>query len=141
MIVATDLYLTLDGRVILDHVSFSVANGESVALVGPNGSGKTSVLRCLLGLVPFEGHVVIGGHDAVQAPIAARSLMSYVPQKAAFGDVPAREVLVEDPKVFTKPWKMSMTVMRHTEPGFRIVEDECLQDANGDLYHTAVPRK
>jgi ABC-type multidrug transport system ATPase subunit len=93
MITASDLCLALDGRAILDHVSFSVASGESVALVGPNGSGKTSILRCLLGLVPFAGRVTISGHDVMREPIAARSLLSYVPQKAAFGDAPAREVL------------------------------------------------
>jgi Cu-processing system ATP-binding protein len=93
MITATDLCLALDGRTILDHVSFSVASGESVALVGPNGSGKTSILRCLLGLVPFTGRIDVGGLDILREPIAARTLMSYVPQKAAFGDAPAREVL------------------------------------------------
>lgn len=93
MIVATDLCLTLDERVILDHVSFTVARGESVALVGPNGSGKTSILRCLLGLVPFAGRALVNGHDVVREPVAARTLLSYVPQKAAFGDAPAAEVL------------------------------------------------
>ncbi len=93
MITATDLCLALDGHAILDRVSFTVASGESVALVGPNGSGKTSILRCLLGLVPFAGRVTISGHDVTREPIAARSLLSYVPQKAAFGDAPAREVL------------------------------------------------
>jgi Cu-processing system ATP-binding protein len=94
MITATDLCLALDGRTILDHVSFSVASGESVALVGPNGSGKTSILRCLLGLVPFTGRIDVGGLDILREPIAARTLMSYVPQRAAFGDAPAREVLM-----------------------------------------------
>jgi hypothetical protein len=47
------------------------------------------------------------------------------------------EALIEDPKVFTKPWKMRMTAERHTEPGFRIVEDECMRDAKGVLSHTA----
>lgn len=94
MIEARELSLTLEERPILDRVSFSVWRGESVALVGPNGSGKTSVLRCLLGLVPFGGHVTIDGHDAVRAPIAARAAVSYVAQKPAFGDATAREVLV-----------------------------------------------
>ncbi len=93
MIIATDLCLTLDERVILDRVSFTVGRGESVALVGPNGSGKTSILRCLLGLVPFAGRAVVHGHDAVREPVTVRTLLSYVPQKAAFGDALAGEVL------------------------------------------------
>jgi ABC-type multidrug transport system ATPase subunit len=93
MIGVTDLRLAIDEKVILDGVSFDVARGEAVALVGPNGSGKTSVLRCLLGLVPFTGRATIGGHDVVRAPVAARQLVGYVPQKAAFGDARAGEVL------------------------------------------------
>jgi ABC-type multidrug transport system ATPase subunit len=90
---ATDLCLVLDGRPILDHVSFRIRRGESVALVGPNGSGKTSILRCLLGLVPFTGSVTIGGHDAWREPVAARALVAYVPQKTALGDVRAVDAL------------------------------------------------
>lgn len=93
MIVASDLSVELDGRVILDRVSFDVARGEAVALVGPNGSGKTSVIRCLLGLVAFAGRASIGGRDVVREPIAARAQVGYVPQKAAFGDTRAAEAL------------------------------------------------
>jgi ABC-type multidrug transport system ATPase subunit len=93
MIAAENLRLTLQGRTVLDGVSLRVARGEAVALVGPNGSGKTSVLRCLLGLVPFEGRAFIDGHDAVREPIAARSLIGYLPQRPAFGDVTALEAL------------------------------------------------
>ena len=93
MIAAEQLTLELDGRRILDRVDLQVACGESVALVGPNGSGKTSVLRCLLGLVPFTGHATIDGRDVVRDPIGARSRVGYVPQKAAFGDARAGEVL------------------------------------------------
>lgn len=49
------------------------------------------------------------------------------------------EVSIEDPKVFTRPWTMRMNAARHNEPGFRILEDECLKDNNGGLYHTALP--
>lgn len=93
MIVARDVGLVLDGRTILEGLSFTIARGESVALVGPNGSGKTSVLRCLLGFVPFTGRLTVAGHDVVQQPIAARSLVGYVAQQAAFGDVRAIDVM------------------------------------------------
>jgi len=93
MIAARDVRLVLEGRTILDGVSFDVARGESIALVGANGSGKTSMLRCLLGFVPFAGRVTIEGHDVVRDGVVVRSLVGYVPQRAAFGDASAAEVL------------------------------------------------
>jgi ABC-type multidrug transport system ATPase subunit len=93
-VVLEQLQLELGGQRILDRVSFEVAAGESVALTGPNGSGKTSILRCLLGLVPFGGRATVGGHDVVRDPIGARSLTGYLPQKPAFGDARAEEVLI-----------------------------------------------
>jgi ABC-type multidrug transport system ATPase subunit len=99
MIAVRDLRLVLEGRTILDGVSFEVARGEAVALVGANGSGKTSILRCLLGFVPFAGRVTIEGHDVVREPVIARSLVGYVPQRAAFGDARAADVLTFAAKV------------------------------------------
>ncbi len=93
MIVAEDLQVVLQGRTVLDGVGFAVRRGEAVALVGANGSGKTTVLRCLLGLVPFSGRARIGGHDVVRDPIAARALTGYLPQRPAFGDLTAEEAL------------------------------------------------
>ena len=93
MIAATDLRLRLGGRDVLAGVSLRVEAGEVLALSGPNGSGKTSVLRCLLALVPFQGSASIGGHDVQREPLAARSLIGYVPQRAAFGDATALEVV------------------------------------------------
>src|SRR6516162_9226485 len=93
MIVGRDVTLVLEERPILERVSFTIARGESVALVGPNGSGKTSLLRCLLGFVPFIGRMTVEGHDVVHEPIITRALVGYVPQQAAFSDVRARDVL------------------------------------------------
>lgn len=93
VIEARDLRLHLGGRDVLAGVSLRVEPGEVLALSGPNGSGKTSVLRCLLGLVPFRGSASIGGHDVRREPLAARALIGYVPQRPAFGDATALEVL------------------------------------------------
>ena len=93
MIVAENLRVVLQGRTVLDGIGFQVGRGEAVALVGANGSGKTTVLRCLLGLVPFSGQARIGGHDVVREPVAARTLVGYLPQRPAFGDMTAEEAL------------------------------------------------
>jgi ABC-type multidrug transport system ATPase subunit len=79
----------------LDDVSFTVASGETVALLGPNGSGKTTTLKCLVGLtIPTLGRICIGNHNLTTQAREAKSLMSYLPQRVAFHDqLTAREVL------------------------------------------------
>ena len=47
------------------------------------------------------------------------------------------EARIEDPKVFTRPWSMMLIAERHSEPGFRLLEDECIRNARGVLEHTA----
>lgn len=79
----------------LDDVSFAVEPGEIVAVLGPNGSGKTTALKCLVGLtIPDAGIISIGGHDVRTHALQAKQLMSYLPQRVAFHDqLTAREVL------------------------------------------------
>ena len=84
------------GRITaLDSVSFEVQRGEAFALLGPNGSGKTTTLKCLAGLtVPTAGQIFINGIDLACQPIAAKTLFSYLPQHVAFPEqITAREVL------------------------------------------------
>jgi ATP-binding cassette subfamily F protein uup len=53
-----DVAIELGGRTIVEHLSFLIANGVRVGLVGPNGSGKTTILRLLMGeLAPAAGEV------------------------------------------------------------------------------------
>lgn len=51
----SDLSISLRGRDVLSHVTFSIAEGEFVGLIGPNGAGKTTLMRAALGLLPFTG--------------------------------------------------------------------------------------
>lgn len=49
--------VTLDGKTIVEGISFELARGDNLAIIGPNGSGKTVLLRALLGIVPHSGNV------------------------------------------------------------------------------------
>jgi ABC-type multidrug transport system ATPase subunit len=73
------------GRRVLDRLDLTIESGESVALVGANGSGKTTTLRCVVGLAqPDAGRMIVAGVDLVRDPIAARRRLSYLPQKSTF---------------------------------------------------------
>jgi ABC-type multidrug transport system ATPase subunit len=68
----------------VDQLSFTVASGQAVALWGANGAGKTTIIKCLLGLLRFQGQIAVGGYDVARHGKAARRLMGYVPQEIAF---------------------------------------------------------
>jgi ABC-type glutathione transport system ATPase component len=92
-------------RRVLDGVSLSVANGEAVGLIGETGSGKTTLARAVLGLVPFSGgRVVIDGQDVSQAKarqwraLRRRGVVQYVfqdPLRSLDPDLTAGQSIVE----------------------------------------------
>jgi Cu-processing system ATP-binding protein len=84
------------GRVeAVKEVSFDVEPGEVVALLGPNGSGKTTTIKAAAGLIqPTTGDVLLGrpGRPAVEA--TARQIWSCLPQRVSFPDtLSGREVI------------------------------------------------
>src|SRR5437763_384240 len=61
--------------VVLEDVSFDVAEGESLVLLGPSGSGKTTVLRIIAGLEqPYTGRVILHGKDVTDLPARERGV-------------------------------------------------------------------
>ncbi len=70
----------------VNDLSFSVGTSEAVALWGANGAGKTTAIRCLLGLLPYEGEVSIAGIDIQQQAKEARRQIGFVPQELTFHD-------------------------------------------------------
>jgi zinc/manganese transport system ATP-binding protein len=76
-----DLALRFDRRVLWEGLSFELQAGEFLAVLGPNGTGKTSLLRILLGLLePSSGRVQVNG----RSPREGRERVGYVPQQRAF---------------------------------------------------------
>ena len=64
----------------LEDLTFQMVPGEVVGLLGPNGSGKTTALRLLLGFLrPTSGTALVGGHDCWSDSVAARRLIAYLP--------------------------------------------------------------
>ena len=71
-----------DNRMVLHNVSFSIKAGEKVAILGRNGSGKSTINRLLLGLYqPESGSILVDGTDVRQHdPAELRHCIGYVPQ-------------------------------------------------------------
>jgi len=73
------------GKVLaVDHVSFTIHPGEIFGILGPNGSGKTTTIRMLCGLIlPTQGTAIVAGADVSREPERVKSRIGYMSQ--AFG--------------------------------------------------------
>jgi ABC-2 type transport system ATP-binding protein len=81
VIVADQLSKRFGARLAVDRVSFDVRAGEVMGLLGPNGSGKTTILRILGGyLCPSSGTARVAGFDVVAEGLEARRYVGYVPE-------------------------------------------------------------
>lgn len=77
-----DLTRRFGDFIAVDHVTFSVESGEVVGYLGPNGSGKTTTIRMLLGLLlPSEGEAQVLGFDSVRQSEEIRQRVGYMSQK------------------------------------------------------------
>lgn len=66
----------------VDGVDLRAGAGEVLALLGPNGAGKSTTIKTITGLIrPSAGSVLVGGHDVVRRPVAAKAELGYVPDR------------------------------------------------------------
>ncbi len=84
---ATGLARSYDGTVAVDGVSLAIEPGELFALLGPNGSGKTTAIGMLCCLLrPDEGSAMVLGKDVTTDPMGVKSVISVVPQETAVAE-------------------------------------------------------
>lgn len=81
-----DLSFAYDrGRPVLRDVSFKVASGEFLSILGPNGVGKSTLFRCVLGLIrDYEGEITIGGKSVRRLSVRDMAKnIAYIPQSSS----------------------------------------------------------
>jgi lipopolysaccharide export system ATP-binding protein len=84
-LVCTGLYCSRQGKPLLEDVSLSLSAGEMVILQGANGTGKSTLLEALAGVLPVDAGVVqLGGQDVTDWPLHRRAEagLGYLPQGA-----------------------------------------------------------
>jgi ABC-2 type transport system ATP-binding protein len=71
--------------VAVDHLSFEVRRGEIFGILGPNGGGKSTLIRLIATLLlPDEGDIQVFGHDVIKDPMAAQRMINRVSVEASF---------------------------------------------------------
>ncbi|MGQ9616555.1 MAG: ABC transporter ATP-binding protein [Spirochaetota bacterium] len=80
-----DLTKAYNGLVAVDHLNFSVREGEIFGFLGPNGAGKTTTLLMLLGLTePTSGYARVMGFDPVREPIRVKQVVGHLQENMGF---------------------------------------------------------
>ena len=93
-----DLSKTFDGRTVVDRLSFSIAAGEIVGLVGLNGAGKTTTINMILGLLkPTSGSVAIAGVNLADARELAISQTNF---SAVYAPLPGNLTVAQNLRIF-----------------------------------------
>lgn len=95
MLSVSHLSFAYSGKNILDDLTFDVATGEIVALWGPNGVGKTTLIKVLAGIyLPRKGRIVADGVDSADSPLRYRRQLGYMGDAfPLYGDMTVRDFL------------------------------------------------
>ena len=84
MIEVRDLVKRYGDRNAVDHLSFTVEDGQIFGFLGPNGAGKTTTMNIMTGyLAATGGQVLVEGHDILEEPEAAKACIGYLRNQVA----------------------------------------------------------
>ena len=75
-IVFRDVTIFIEGKPFLKNINITLDEGENIAILGDNGSGKTIIIKTILGLYPYTGHIYIGKKDIKE--VSKHSVREYI---------------------------------------------------------------
>lgn len=79
LIVARNFWAAYEKKIAACNISFQVSKGEIFTLLGPNGSGKTTVLRAIAGVLPIlKGDILVAGVSVRDNPVVAKRYIGYM---------------------------------------------------------------
>lgn len=82
MLTVQNLTKTFENKKAVNDVSFTIKEGEIFSLIGPNSSGKTTIVKTIVGLLsPTRGTVTVGNYDIEKNPEQAKMLIGYIPDE------------------------------------------------------------
>lgn len=65
---------------VLKNVNFKIESGEIFAFIGHNGAGKTTMIKCIMGILDFEeGDILVDNKSIKEEPLECKKIMAYVP--------------------------------------------------------------
>ena len=148
MILSVDeLRFLYRNRVVLNEIAFSINEGEVVAILGPNGVGKTTLLKCLNRiLTPRGGVVLLDGNDLLRLDmIEIARKVGYVPQRVETGRLTAFDAVLLGRKPYIG-WDISEKDLRIVDAVFRRLSMDNLrlsfldEMSGGELQKIAIAR-
>ncbi|GLR66375.1 ABC transporter ATP-binding protein [Acidocella aquatica] len=113
-VIAQNLVRSFGATAAVSDVSFSIQRGEIFGFAGPDGAGKTTVMRMLAGVLrPDSGGIAVEGIDVIANPEGIKSLLSYMPQRfGLYEDLTVAENIFFYAELFSVPRKIRLARAR-----------------------------
>ncbi len=131
MIIATNVTKKFGKLTALDNVNVTCIKGESIALIGPNGSGKTTFIKCLLGMVVADSGFITFNNNNIQHHWEYRSKIGYMPQIGRFPENMKIAQVIDMMKDIRKPYTNHLDEELVTSFGLDKLMDKRMRTLSG----------
>lgn len=118
-IVFKNVSIKVRDNIILENINFEIKNGENVAIIGDNGSGKTVIAKTLIGFYEYTGDIYIGKHNIKD--VSKKSIRDYI------------GVVLQDTYLFTDTIKNNINITEKEVTNEEIINACKLADIYNDI--------